>query len=184
MKLYIFSIFSDIDKSLKENKTKSDDRYWTNRNVPPVELNMDISCPGKEENFAVDIRVSRCVYKYLEDGDKNQLMKMFAKSVVDDYDNLESDIDALIEFYQKLEVTGFSMKSNSMYKVNRVDPSETIYEYTYHSEFAYNDERYQMDIMFVKDSNPHEELEGVHGIKLRNRDTGESVIVNTVNTDI
>ncbi len=176
--------FSNIDQYLKENKTKSDDKYWTQRNVPPVDLNMNITCPGKEENFNIDIRVSKCVYKFLRDDDKKQLMKMFAKLVVDNYDNLESDIDELIDCYQKLEVTGFEMKSNSLYKVNRVDPSETIYEYTYHSEFVSNGEKYEMDIMFVEDSNPNEDLEGVHGIRLRNCDTNKSVIVNTIDTDI
>lgn len=175
---------SDIDQKLKENKTKADDKYWTERNVPPVDIDMDIICPGKEENFNVDIRVSKCVYKFLNDGDKKQLMKMFATSVTDNYDNLEKDIDELIIFYQKLEVTGFEMKSNSMYKVNRIDPRETIYEYTYHSKFDCKGDTYQLDIMFVKDSNPNEDIEGVHGIKLRNCDTNEAVVVNTVDTDI
>lgn len=176
--------FSDIDQTLKENKSKADDKYWSERNVPPVGLDMDIICPGKGENFNVDIRVSKCVYKFLNDGDKKQLMKMFATSVTDNYDNLEKDIDELIIFYQKLEVTEFEMKSNSMYKVHRVDPPETIYEYTYHSKFDYKGDTYELDIMFVKDSNPNEDLEGVHGIKLRNCDTNETVVVNTVDTDI
>lgn len=177
-------LLSTIDEGLKENKRKSDDKYWTERNVPPVELDLDVSCVGKESSFNADIRVSRCVYKYLEDGDINMLTKMFAKSVRKEYGELENDIDDLIEFYSGLEVDGYEVESNSRYKVHRIDPEETIIEYTYHTNFVSNKERYVLDILFVSESNRDEKLLGVHGIKLRNRDTNKSVIVNTIDRDI
>lgn len=175
---------SSVDKALRENKTKSDDKYWTERNVPPVELDFEVSCPGKVENFNEDLRVSRCVYRYLEDGNREMLKKMFAKSVIDSRNDLEGELDELIDYYQSLEVNDCEVKSNSYYKVNRVDPSETIREFTYRTEFTYSGNRYELEIMFVKDSTRDKDLLGVHGIRLRNRDTNDSVTVNTINSDI
>ena len=81
-------------------------------------------------------------------------------------------------------VNDCEVKSNSYYKVNRVDPSETIREFTYRTEFTYSGNRYELEIMFVKDSTRDKDLLGVHGIRLRNRDTNDSVTVNTINSDI
>lgn len=175
---------SFVDKALKENKTKSDDKYWTERNVPPVELDFEIFCPGKVENFDDDLRVSRCVYRYLEDGNRELLKKMFAQSIIDSRNDLENELDELIEYYQGIEVNECEAKSNSYYKVNRVDPSETIREFTYRTEFDYGGNRYTLEILFVKDSTHDKDLLGVHGIRLRNRDTNESVTVNTIDSDI
>lgn len=175
---------STIDEKLRENKIKSDDKYWTERNVPPVDLDLEVSCPGKVENFDVDLRVSRCVYRYLEDGDKQLLKRMFAKSVVDNYGDLDSDLDALIDYYQSLEVAGYEMKENSLHRIHRLEPNETISEYTYHTMFICKEVKYELDIMFVMESTRDKDLLGVHGIGLRNRDTNEKVIVNTVNKDI
>ena len=175
---------SSVDKALRDNKTKSDDKYWTERNVPPVELDFEIICPGKVENFNADLRVSRCVYRYLEDGNKEMLKKMFAQSVIDSRNDLENELDELIEYYQSIEVNECEAKSNSYYKVNRVDPSETIREFTYRTEFDYSGNRYELEILFVKDSSRDKNLLGVHGIRLRNRDTNDSVTVNTIDSDI
>lgn len=175
---------SSVDKALRENKTKSDDKYWTERNVPPVELDFEISCPGKVENFNEDLRVSRCVYRYLEDGNREMLKKMFAQSVIDSRNDLEGELNELIDYYQSLDVNDCEVKSNSYYKVNRVEPSETIREFTYRTEFNYSGNRYELEIMFVKDSTRDKDLLGVHGIRLRNRDTNDSVTVNTINSDI
>ncbi len=175
---------SSVDEALREHKEESDDKYWTGRNVPPVELDLTVTCPGKEANFDLDLRVSRCVYKYLEDGDKEMLMSMFAPSVIDSDKDLESELDELFKYYQKLDIAGYEVRSNSEYKVHRLDPGETILEFTYHTRFVYADETYDLDILFVNESTLNEELLGVHGIKLRNRDTNEAVIVNTINTDI
>lgn len=175
---------SSVDKALRENKTKSDDKYWTERNVPPVELDFEISCPGKVENFNEDLRVSRCVYRCLEDGNREMLKKMFAQSVIDSRNDLEGELDELIDYYQSLEVNDCEVKSNSYYKVNRVDPSETIREFTYRTEFNYSGNRYELEILFVKDSTRDKDLLGVHGIRLRNRDTNDSVTVNTIDSDI
>lgn len=175
---------SSVDKALRENKTKSDDKYWTERNVPPVELDFEISCPGKVENFNEDLRVSRCVYRCLEDGNREMLKKMFAQSVIDSRNDLEGELDELIDYYQSLEVNDCEVKSNSYYKVNRVDPSETIREFTYRTEFTYSGNRYELEILFVKDSIRDKDLLGVHGIRLRNRDTNDSVTVNTIDSDI
>lgn len=175
---------SSIDKALKENKTKSDDKYWTERNVPPVELDFEIFCPGKVENYNDDLRVSRCVYRYLEDGNREMLKKMFAQSVIDSRNDLENELDELIKYYQSIEVNECEAKSNSYYKVNRVDPSETIREFTYRTEFDYSGNRYELEILFVKDSSRDKNLLGVHGIRLRNRDSNDSVTVNTIDSDI
>lgn len=177
-------IWSSIDESLRENKRKSDDKYWTDRNVPPVDLDLEITFEGKESSFNVDSRVSRCVYSYLEDGDKKKLKKMFAQSVIDDYDDLGSDLDELIEFYDELEIDGYEIESNSMYKVYRRNPRESIVEYVYHTKFKYDGDRYELDILFVRESTRDDDLLGVHGIRIRNRDTGDSVLVNTINRDI
>lgn len=175
---------SSVDKALRENKSKSDDKYWTERNVPPVELDFEISCPGKVENFNEDLRVSRCVYRCLEDGNREMLKKMFAQSVIDSRNDLEGELDELIDYYQSLEVNDCEVKSNFYYKVNRVEPSETIREFTYRTEFIYSDNRYELEILFVKDSTRDKDLLGVHGIRLRNRDTNDSVTVNTIDSDI
>lgn len=178
------SVLSAIDEGLKANKKKSDDKYWTERNVPPVEIDITFVCPGEEVNFDTDLRVSRCVYKYLEDGDKKHLKDMFAKSVIDSHKALEGELGELIDFYGQLEVSEIEMKSNGVYKVHRLEPAETIVEYTYRSVFVYNSEEYQLDILFVKEATADKDILGVHGIRLRNRDANKSVIVNTTDTDI
>jgi len=178
--------FSSVDKALRENKTKMDDKYWAEKNVPPVELDLEVTCVGDESKFDHDLRVSRCVYKYLEDGDKSSLKKMFSESVLDNKeDEVDRGIEELLDYYQTLEVNGYKVESNSMYKVNRVEPRVTNYEYTYHTSFEYEGDRYVLDIMFVDSTlDDARDLIGVHGIRLRNRDKDEQVIVNTIETDI
>lgn len=178
------SFWQAIDKGLKENKRKMDDKYWTERNVPPVDLDINVICPGEEINFDHDIRVSRCVYKYLEEGDKKSLKKMFAESVIDDYDNLESDLDELIDFYAELDIDEFEVTSNSMYGAHKLDPHDTITEYKYRTRFECEGDSYELDILYLEESIKDEKLIGVHGIKIRNRDTNESVVVNRIEEDI
>lgn len=176
---------SGVDKALKENKTKSDDKYWTERNVPPVELDLEVTCVGDESKFNHDIRVSRCVYKYLEDGDKTRLKAMFSKSVLEENESaIDSEIDELIEYYQSLGIDGFLVESNSVYKVDKVDPKVHDVEHTYHTSFSCNDDRYVLDIMFVDSTLDDDNLFGLHGIRLKNRDSGKEVIVNTISVDI
>lgn len=177
-------VLSSIDKGLREHKIKADDEYWTKRNIPPVELEMEVLFAGKKENIDHDIRVSKCVYFFLEEGNKDMLKKMFAKSVINNDDELDSELDELIEFYKDFKINEFEIESNSRYRSHKVDPLVDIVEYTYHTNFINNGERYVLDILFVDDSIPDEELLGVHGIRIRNRETGKDVTVNTINNDI
>lgn len=173
-------ILSTVDQKLKENKTKSDDKYWAGRGIPPVELDLEVS--GISDNL--DFRVSRCVYKYLEEGDLESLKKMFAPSVLNTDEELDSELEALLSFYKELEVSGYVVETNSVYKINHIDPREVIVEYTFHTKIIYNEEEYNLDIMYVEESTIDEALLGVHGIRLRKRGTDHQATVNTVATDI
>lgn len=177
-------IWSAVDEGLKANKRRSDDKYWTDRNVPPVDLDLDVLYVAKAENLDTDIRVSRCVYKCLEDGNKQMLKKMFAASVIEGYAALDKDLDALFDYYDDLKVDEYTVESNSYYRTHKVDPPVNIVEYTFHTSFYYAEEEYILDIMYVTDSLPNKDLLGIHGIRLRNRDTNESVVVHTIHTDI
>lgn len=177
-------LLSKVDEGLKDNKRKSDDKYWTERNIPPVDLDIEVECAGEEANFNADMRISRCIYKYLEDGDKEKLKSTFARSVIDSYDKLEDDLEALIEFYSRLTVEKYVIDENSLYKAYKLEEKDNLAEYVYHTKFDYMDERYVLDIMFVRDSKQDKDVLGVHGIRLRNRDTNEAVIVNTIDWDI
>lgn len=177
-------IVSAVDEGLKENKRKSDDKYWAERNVPPVDLELTVSFPAEEYKFDIDARVSRCVYKFLEEDDKENLKKMFANSVLAEYDALDDDLTALIAYYKELNPGGYELKTRSEYKVHKIDPLVNIIEYTIRTKFLYEGEEYVLEILFVTESIPDENLLGVHGIRLRNRETNEQIIVNTINTDI
>jgi len=178
-------IFTSVDEALKANKTKSDDKYYANRNVPAVDLDLEVTCVGDESKFNKDLRVSRCVYKYLEEGDKSSLKKMFAKSVIEDKENeIDRGLDELIDYYNDLEIDGYLVESNSEYEVNKVNPKVRNIEYTYHTSFNYNGDRYILDIMYVDYSLNDDDLIGVHGLRLKNRDKDETVVVNTIETDI